>query len=368
MHLISQARVWTARGIPTYHAGVFGQAWYYLFHILMSRCFLKRHQRIHWVLLLLWQSGLTGHHACYSEEYIRFWNSSISFLCSPSCLPSSPLVQAIVLLCINTCLLLPLVPVQSFQLNLSLIICISLYECCNDSNYLKSPQYGVSTCHLPHHQHHSVAHPLMQCHCFKLITFVRIRPGRLQSRSHERGTLLAYEQESCAVLQKKFHFFLPSLVLPSLAIIFRYSPFSFLICPNTGPQCIHTQPLSLHLQFWQTLEHFTCILWAEPEYCLLPKLQSTSVSLCHSTAIIFSIKDTQSQDSSCAGKQQAAAQQPISLLMPHAARDWFRYRTVPYSISMPNSVVPCLPSTARHAFVYSRCSPYPIRTGTVIWV
>ena len=168
MHLISQARVWTARGIPTYHAGVFGQAWYYLFHILMSRCFLKRHHRIHWVLLLLWQSGLTGHHACYSEEYICFWNSSISFLCSPSCLPSSPLVQAIVLLCINTCLLLPLVPVQSFQLNLSLIICISLYECCNDSNYLKSPQYGVSTCHLPHHQHHPVAHPLMQCHCLNL--------------------------------------------------------------------------------------------------------------------------------------------------------------------------------------------------------
>ena len=213
MHLISQARVWTARGIPTYHAGVFGQAWYYLFHILMSRCFLKRHQRIHWVLLLLWQSGLTGHHACYSEEYICFWNSSISFLCSPSCLPSSPLVQAIVLLCINTCLLLPLVHVQSFQLNLSLIICISLYECCNDSNYLLKVKIALAQ-----------------------------------------------------------------------------------------------------------------------------------------------------------AKQQAAVQQPISLMTPHAARDWFRYRAVPYSISTPNSVVPCLPSTARHAFVYSRCSPYPIRTGTVIWV
>ena len=153
-------------------------------------------------------------------------------------------LSAIVLLCINTCLL-PFVPVQSFQLNLSLIICISLYECCNDSNYLKSPQYGVSTCHLPHHQHHSVAHPLMQCHCFKLITFVRIRPGRFQSRSYERGTLLAYEQEPCAVLQKNFHFFLPSLVLPSLSIIFRYSPFSFL-------------PTLVHSAFIPSLSHCTC--------------------------------------------------------------------------------------------------------------
>ena len=271
-------------------------------------------------------------------------------------------LSAIVLLCINTCLL-PFVPVQSFQLNLSLIICISLYECCNDSNYLKSPQYGVSTCHLPHHQHHSVAHPLMQCHCFKLITFVRIRPGRFQSRSYERGTLLAYEQEPCAVLQKNFHFFLPSLVLPSLSIIFRYSPFSFL-------------PTLVHSAFIPSLSHCTCnfgkhlsISLASFELSLnLPTLQSTSVSLCHSTGIIFSIKDTQSQDSSWAGKQQAAAQQPISLLMPHAACDWFRYQDVPYSISTPNSVVPCWPSTVRHSFVYSRCSPYPIRTGTVILV
>ena len=58
-------------------------------------------------------------------------------------------------------------------------------------------------------------------------------------------------------------------------------------------------------------------------YCSFGGCKESIALLCLFSALY--IIATGMLDSSCAGKQQAA-QQPISLLMPHTACDWFRFR------------------------------------------
>ena len=144
-------------------------------------------------------------------------------------LPFSPLVQAIVLLCLNTCL--PFVsllysllyPVQSVQLHQSLHFVVTT----RTTWYLLSGVFGLVTCLI------SIAQlPILwsSVTVVKLITFIRIGSGRLwRGVDYMRGARCWPVSKNPVQCFKNFHLFLPSPVLPCLSIIFQYSPFSFLI-------------------------------------------------------------------------------------------------------------------------------------------